>query len=230
MYGDNQYCVICTDSLETRSMCLPSCGHIFHRKCLIKWGNKKYMNGPVCCPICRTEYDIYGFLDKRKIKNFKQINMYSYKQLLEFVNTISKNSFSEDENEEIEVFSPLLYKFLTSSDEDFTEFINILIESEYQRQKYKEECSSTTPFNDFLSFNTDDSNYYQDLLDDPFEELYRNFQSSLSSNRRGAVLDLLIDFSTEVLLPQPQQTQEPQTQEPQTQEPLTPPPEYTNDE
>ena len=47
-------CIICTDSyIENELVCVLSCNHFFHEKCIEEW--IKYKNE---CPICRTNIPI----------------------------------------------------------------------------------------------------------------------------------------------------------------------------
>jgi hypothetical protein len=48
--NDDMTCVICLDERTPSKYYLVPCGHLFHKKCIIKWFNiSKYKKCPYCC-------------------------------------------------------------------------------------------------------------------------------------------------------------------------------------
>jgi E3 ubiquitin-protein ligase DOA10 len=51
---EDDYCLICRDEKDDKGLIKLSCGHIYHKKCLIQW--MKQIKNEVC-PMCQQKID-----------------------------------------------------------------------------------------------------------------------------------------------------------------------------
>ena len=53
-------CCICYEPLRNAYDVQLSCGHMFHRPCILQWASTFKRGKPLTCPTCRGEFTIFG--------------------------------------------------------------------------------------------------------------------------------------------------------------------------
>lgn len=116
-----------------------SCNHQFHRCCLLRWCSTKFTHGVINCPNCRKEIDMKLLLpDKARVDNIKELGLLT---LNRFLNIVKKNKglFNIHDKyhlEEIEVFAPMIYVYITDPGK-FYNIMELLIDVKIKNSRFK---------------------------------------------------------------------------------------------
>ena len=137
----NNECIIC---YETNLNFTLSCNHKFHRSCLLEWSSAKYMHGEINCPSCREPIEMKSLVpDKERVTAIKELALLKLKDLVGILNKLrnDKKNFNicnKQYMEEIKVFAPLVYKYITKPKE-FYDIVELFTDVKIKNTRFEAE-------------------------------------------------------------------------------------------